>query len=79
MPFTKGNKLQKPGRRKSQWHTNAGSPFLTLHGAVRVTGLPLHFLKRAIMSGLLKTVDLGHARTTFIRRSDLSDFTGQAV
>lgn len=79
MPFTKGNRVQKPGRRKSQWFTSNESPFLTLQGAVRATGLPLHFLKRAILSGLLKTVELGHSRVTFIRRSDLSDFTGQSV
>lgn len=59
--------------RSGNWYSRPDSPFLTIAGAARVSGLPNQFIRKVVYQGLIPTLKV-NAKVYFIRRTDLENW-----
>lgn len=72
MPFTKQNQASYTRKKRSPaWWSKPDSPFVTLNGAAKVSGLPLAFLRKSVIGGYLQVMRFNGSKLLFVNRTDL--------
>lgn len=75
MPFTKQNQASYTRKKRSPaWWSKPDSPFVTLNGAAKVSGLPLAFLRKSVTAGYLPFMRFSGSKLLFVNRTDLHTF-----
>jgi hypothetical protein len=59
--------------RSANWYSRPDSPFLTIAGAALVSGLPMQFIRKVVLQGLIPTLKV-NKKVVFIRRTDLENW-----
>lgn len=75
MPFTKQNIGTMTRKKRSPaWWSKPDSPFVTINGAAKASGLPLAFLRKSVTAGYLPFMRFSGSKLLFINRTDLYTF-----